>query len=193
MTVQRRKGKKLPPPKSHAERAAMTPAERTPPKVEPPPLPQRKLRTRFCEEICATILRWLEAGNFRESACARARVDPHTLVAWLDRGRAELEKTPEGEELSEYATFYVDVVTAEATAETVLVGQILEGEPEDKRWFLERRYPRRFGRMATRVELTGAEGKPIEVQDARRTLLGRLLAVAGPGPDQADDPGAEPG
>lgn len=165
-----------------------------PPKPKPaPPKKTKHRRTVFCPETCATILRWLELGNFRESACARARVDPRTLSDWLKRGADEHEKAAPDEELTEYAAFYLDVISAEATAETILVGQVLEGEPEDKRWFLERRYPKRFGRMATRVEVTGEDGKPIEVQDARRTLLGRLLQVVGSGAAQADDPVAEPG
>lgn len=153
----------------------------------------RRLRTTFCDETCTTIIGWLSAGNFRESAAARAKVSPSTLGDWLKRGEQELEKTVDGEELGPYAQFYVDVISAEATAETTMVGMITEGDNEDRRWFLERRYPRRFGRMATRVELTGEGGKPIEVKDARQTLLGRLLAVVGAGAAQADDPEPDPG
>lgn len=158
-----------------------------PPKPEPPKRIKHK-RATFCPETCATILRWLALGNFRESACARARVDPSTLRTWLDKGAEDLEKTPDDAELSDYAAFYVDVIEAEATAEQAMVGTVLSGETEDVRWFLERRYPKRFGKMATRLELSGPDGKPIQVDDARRTLLGKLSKVADAGPAEEGDP-----
>lgn len=162
-----------------------------PPKPEPPKRIKHK-RATFCPETCATILGWLELGNFRESACARARVDPSTLRTWLEKGAEELDKTPDGEELGDYAQFYVDVIEAEAIAEIKMCGTVMAGDPKDVQWFLERRYPKRFGKLATRVELSGPEGKPIEVADARRTLLGRLLPLPDAGAVEADDPGAEP-
>jgi hypothetical protein len=172
------------------------PQKKAPPKPAPAPEQPKRIkhkRATFCPETCATILRWLSLGNFRESACARARVDDSTLRRWLERGAEELEKTPDDLELGDYAQFYVDVIEAEATAEHAMTGLVLtSGETEDVRWFLERRYPKRFGKLATRLELSGPEGKPIEVNDARRTLLGRLLAVTDAGAAQADDPVAEP-
>lgn len=159
------------------------------PKVEGEAPPPRNRRRSFTPETRETVVRWLTMGHFRDTACARARIDPKSLWRWLEQGRKDLESTEEDGELSDHARFYLDVEEAETSVESTMVGLIIAGSNEDLRWFLERRYPRRWGKMATRIEVTGADGGPVKVDDARRTLLGRLLAIASAGPAQEADPG----
>jgi transposase-like protein len=160
---------------------------------------------RFTTERQEKAIEWLRLGNFRESAASRVGVHDTTLGKWVSKGRDEIaardeaiERLEAGEtvaipELSEYGHFAIAVMEAEAEAEHGMVGLVLAGKTEDIRWFLERRWPHRYGRAAQRVELSGPGGKPVQVQDARRSLLSRLSTVAPAEEAQAPDPGDEPG
>lgn len=164
----------------------------------------RQTEKAFSDTTCATIVKWLGYGFFRESAAIRAGVCERTLRNWMEQGRKDLEAAQEnlapGEipntlALTDHAKFLIAVEKAEAEAEagmvTRLVGEDARGE--DIRWFLERRYPKRYGKMAMRVELSGPDGGPMEVVDARQILLGRLSAVVASGSAEEGDPRAEPG
>lgn len=87
---------------------------------------------RICEAI--------EKGNTREMAARSAKIAESTLYSWLRRGRA-------GE--SPFAEFSENLKKAEAHAEGESVGIIREaaskGTWQAAAWFLERRYPKRWG------------------------------------------------
>lgn len=161
---------------------------------------------RFGPKVCEDIVSWLALGNFREAACKRAGITDRTLRRWLEKGRQELEAAeadlgPDDDldvrALGPYARFLKRVEKTEADVENGLVRSLVfdnEARPEDKRWFLERRHPKRYGKGAMRVELSGSDGKPLEVSiDARQALLSRLSSVAPDGAAEESDPQPEPG
>jgi hypothetical protein len=74
-----------------------------------------------------------------------------------------MEKGREGVE--PYLQFLHEVNAAENDAERELVDLIRSSVPDDWKagaWLLERRHPRRWGRL-DRSELTGANGGPVQV------------------------------
>jgi hypothetical protein len=163
-------------------------------------VPRNSKPKRFTADVRAKILATVRIGNYRETACRRARISDRTLRDWVERGAKELDEIESlmgrkeaGEdvtipELSEFAQFALDLEDAEAKCEQACVGVVLDGDTEDVRWFMERRWPRRWGKLATRVELSGPDGGPIEVEDARRQLLERLTAQL----DRTSDGGGTP-
>jgi|GEM_PF-2532464 len=167
---------------------------------------RQKPNTRFGPKVCEDIISWLSMGNFREAACKRAGITDRTLRRWLEKGRLELEAAeadlgPDDDldeaALGPHARFRKQVEKTEADVENGLVRSLVFNEdarPEDKRWFLERRHPKRYGKGAMRVELTGEGGGPVEVEiDARQALLSRLSSVAPDGAAEEGGPQPEPG
>lgn len=61
--------------------------------------------------------------------------------------------------------FFESIKAAEAEAEERLVEQIsFDPSWQSKAWILERRHPDRWGRVErNKVELTGAEGQPVQI------------------------------
>jgi transposase len=81
-----------------------------------------------------------------------------TFYEWLQRGEVEND--------SIYAQFAHTVKRAQAKAKEELLSGIRAGNAGDwqgKAWILERCYPAEFGRRE-RLEITGADGGPIEVE-----------------------------
>lgn len=156
------------------------------------------LRSKLNAEVSETIIRWLRMGHFQETAAKRARVHPNTLYRWIQRGAqevadldrkvADLERgdedlEPNGDELVEvvvlspYAELYLAASEAEASAEAGFLDRIAAtGTNEDLRWILERRYPGRYGRRGT-LQITGHDGGPVRLEDAREQLLKKVLGA----------------
>ena len=167
---------------------------------------RQRPNVRFGPKVCDDVVAWLALGNFREAACKRAGITDRTLRRWLEKGRQELEAAEadvgpdddlDASKLGPYARFLRRVEETEANVENGLVQSLVfdpEARPEDKRWFLERRHPKRYGKGAMRLELTGDNGGPLEVNiDARQALLSRLSSVAPDGAAEESDPQPEPG
>ncbi len=94
------------------------------------------------------ILNALRVGNTRRASAAAAEVSEDTLANWMTADSA----------------FFGAVEKAEADAELRFLGQVAKHavkSPTAAQWWLERRRPRDYRQM-TGVELTGADGGPIE-------------------------------
>jgi len=163
---------------------------------------------RASQSILAKITTSLAAGNTRENAARTAGISTETLEKWLAEGKRELvdaeaksrffeeHHDPRAamvlEGLPPHALFYQSVREIEAKGESSVLERLLKSNKgEDLRWYLERRFPKTWGRRA--LEVTGRDGGPIEVKDARESLLSKLLAntAAGEAPDGDQEP--EPG
>lgn len=106
----------------------------------------------------------LVAGNYREVACQYAGITTTTFHRWMNLGAEDSENGV----TTEYSQVYEAVVAAEAQAEVDAVVCIRTAFGTD--WkaaqaFLERRHTQRWGRT-NRVELTGAEGGPVQLAQA---------------------------
>lgn len=87
------------------------------------------------------IVRLVGNGNYLDVAAAAAGVSEHAVKEWLSRGKLDGEEP--------YASFYVDVMAAEATKEDELLGRVEEAgkDPEfwqASAWILARRFPKRW-------------------------------------------------
>jgi hypothetical protein len=117
-----------------------------------------------------------DGSCFQEQAALAEGVLPRTYWRWLD-----------GEE-PHHLAFQAEVLPAvyeqahanEEAAETAIHGE-RGGDTawaNWHKWKLERRYRRIFGDLATKIELTGANGGPIEVVASREQALAALQAAA---------------
>ena len=109
-------------------------------------------------EIQSSIVSAIRAGNYMETAAAYAGVNKDTFYAWLKKGGRS--KTS-----NKFKKFSDAIEKALADAEVrdvAFIARAAEKEWTAAAWRLERKFPRKWGRME-RHELTGAEGGPIEV------------------------------
>lgn len=103
-------------------------------------------------EVGKTILRAIREGADRGAAARAAGVAPSTLRGWLQR-----EEEP-------YSGFKVALEKAEGALEVEaarLVFAAARRTPAWAAWYLERKSPDVWGRR--RLEITGADGGPVEV------------------------------
>jgi hypothetical protein len=132
--------------------------------------------SKFTPEARVTILEALAKGSFREVAAKRAGIGSRTLKRWMKLGRMY----PDGE----YGKFAADVLRFEVTVEIAAVSRLLQaGMSEDPKllcWYLERRWPQRYGRF--RGELTELKREIRELQ--------KMLEDQGKFP-QPPEPGAD--
>lgn len=113
---------------------------------------------KLTDEIQDKIASAIKAGNYMETAAAYAGVNKDTFYEWLKKGARS--KTN-----NKFRRFSDAIEKALADAEVrdvLLIGKAAEKEWTAAAWRLERKFPRKWGRME-RHELTGAEGGPIEV------------------------------
>lgn len=103
--------------------------------------------TQFTEAVRATVLGAIRSGNYRSVACAKAGIHRDTLSGWEQRAK-------EGEQ--PYKDFVDELHQAEAEAEDKLVSEVRNAQPalvgvsgpdlwQARAWFLERRFPKRWG------------------------------------------------
>lgn len=100
----------------------------------------------------------IRAGNYANVAARYAGIGESTFHLWMKKGA-------DGQE--PYVEFVEAVKSAEADAEIrnmALIQQAAQnGTWQAAAWYLERRYPHRFGRRE-RVEHSGPEGGPITLR-----------------------------
>lgn len=129
--------------------------------------------TKFTPETRDKILQALRSGNYRETACRYAGISFQTLRNWMLK--AEEHDAP-----PEYVEFVEAIEKAEADAEVADLA-LIRRAAQDQRdedgnvvargswqaaaWIRERKNPERWGRReATRVEVTGEGGGPIQME-----------------------------
>lgn len=146
--------------------------------------------TKFTPERVERFLTAIKAGHYRNTACDYAGISFQTLRNWI--------KIAEGPDAPpEYLEFLDSLKKAEADAEVfdlALIRRAATGEKDETTgeylvkpqwqaaaWRLERKNPEKWGRRdATKVELTGADGGPLDVRVALgvdQTAIEGLLGV----------------
>lgn len=118
------------------------------------------------KEVAEKICVHLDEGLFIQSALYAEGVKPRTYYAWKEQGEADSEA---GKDETIYAQFLHMIKEAEVRIETKTVGELLKGGFgwQAQAWFLERRFPARWGnRMRLSLE---------EAQDFARKLMSVLV------------------
>ena len=126
--------------------------------------------TKLTEEVQSEFTRLIAQGIFVRQACEFIGVSEQTIYNWMARGSAEvlrLENNPRSKPLAKeapFVEFFRQVKKAENTAEVRSVTQwqnaIRDGDWRAAKDFLARRFPDRW---SPRIEITGAEGAPVQV------------------------------
>ncbi len=126
--------------------------------------------TKLTEEVQGEFTRLIAQGMFVRQACGFIGVSEQTIYNWMARGSAEvlrLENNPRSKLLTKekpFVDFFKAVRKAETQAEVRSVTQwqnaIRDGDWRAAKDFLARRYPDRW---SPRIEITGAEGAPVQV------------------------------
>jgi hypothetical protein len=141
--------------------------------------------TKLTPEIAATICGLVAQGNYMKASAGAVGVDPGTVHRWVSKGAA-----PDADPL--YRDFRDQLQKAKAMAEAKMVKVITtaanQGQWTAAAWWLERTNPEEWGKR-DRVEVTGADGGPIEtrqIADQRIATLAERLAARLP--DGNDNP-----
>jgi len=105
------------------------------------------------------IAKLIAEGNYVEVACSAVGIGKTTYYRWLQHG----EQAQSGV----YRDFWNAIKKAEAEAETKYTGVIRDAANEGNwtaaAWWLERRYPDRWGKR-DKMELTGKDGGAVTLK-----------------------------
>lgn len=123
------------------------------------------------------IVNAIAEGNYLETAAALGGISCTTFFRWLQEG----EQAAAGAKRD----FWEAVKKAEAEAEALRVSRInkagRDGNWQADAWYLERRYPDRWGKRVQ--EVTGKDGGPLEyvqrVQELTDSELERIILSRG--------------
>lgn len=127
--------------------------------------------SKLTPEMQAELVKFLGAGNFRTTSCAAAGVAYQTFLAWVMKGKVARS--------GKYRELYLAVTKAEANTEVLNSARVLkaaEKDPKHAKWWLTHGpASRRWApNKPQKVELSGKDGGPIEIDDARDELAKRL-------------------
>ncbi len=120
--------------------------------------------TRLTRELIDKAVQFLRAGNYKNTVAKLLGIPERTWYSWEERGR----KIEQGEERPRglYLDFYNEVKGAEAHAEgSAVIGVLKAGESGNWQalaWFLERKYPKKWGRRQVPLEADGETHDPID-------------------------------
>lgn len=135
-------------------------------------------QSKLTPETQKKIVGAIAEGNYLETAAAIGGVTYTTLNNWMRKG--------ESASSGAYVEFLEAVKKAEAEAEALRVSRISkagkEGNWQADAWYLERRYPDRWGKRIQQ-EVTGKDGGPLEyvqrVQELTDSELERIILSRG--------------
>lgn len=128
-------------------------------------------QSKLTPETQQKIVDAIAKGNYLETAAALGGITYKSLNNWMNKGAAN-----KGDE---YVQFFHAVKRAEAEAEAARVERInsagKDGNWQADAWYLERRYPDRWGKRVQ--EVTGKDGGPIRFEELRNMTDDQLRAI----------------
>lgn len=127
--------------------------------------------SKLTEELESELARLISAGVYMRQACEFVGISEATVYNWMTRGSAEILRLENDSKLkplakeAPYVAFFHRIKKSENASEIRAVmawqSEIKEGDWRAAKEFLARRHPDRW---SPRLELTGADGLPIQVQ-----------------------------
>lgn len=121
----------------------------------------RKGTWRFNQDIQDRIIEVISQGNYRAAAAKAVNISEKTLSCWLN--------SPE----KKYQELQKRVVEEEAQIEIRAVNAICEAGDKDAKWwcwFLERKFPKRWGNAVHRWEMQILQRQVKELKNAVKSL-----------------------
>lgn len=120
------------------------------------------------------LIQALQGGNFVETACAFAGLNPSTVYRWLDRGSTERSRQQAGHKPDPMETPYIELCNAieKARAQAVVANVTViqqaarSGTWQAAAWWLERTMPNQYGRRI-QAEIT----PNVSVKDLENRML----------------------
>lgn len=136
----------------------------------------------------------IAAGNYPETAARLGGIGESTYYEWMAKGRSEDLRREEGNDpdsdLDWAVEFFNGVQDAQAKAEAravLLITRAAVGTWQAAAWWLERKYPSRYGRVV-RNETSGPAGGPVQVESVSiQQLEERVTAILGSEDEDEDD------
>lgn len=125
---------------------------------------------KFTPDVAIKVIQFIGAGCFTETAAAAAGINKQTLYEWMRKAERDEDEsvTPE------LRAWKVALDEAEATAEARAVTGIQQagssGVWQAYAWFLERKFPYRWGRKDTTM-LANPDGSPLSPQKVTVTSV----------------------
>jgi transposase len=148
-------------------------------------------KLKLTADLTEQITKLISEGNYVEVACSAVGIGKTTFYRWLEAG--------DSAQSGIFRDFWNAIKKAEAEAETKYTGVIKDaantGNWTAAAWWLERRYPERWGKR-DRLEMTGKDGGPIETkavsdEQHNRAISALAHAIREALPGQGDTPGGE--
>lgn len=136
---------------------------------------QRGRPSKLTPKVQKAIVKALADGNYRTTAAKFAGVSYESFITWYGRGRTATS--------GNFRSFYDAVVAAETKAEMEMV-RIIRREAridaKHAKWFLSHRHRERWADNLAqgKIELTGKDGGPLKIEEARGALVAKLEALA---------------
>ena len=136
-----------------------------------------KLNGTITKKVCDVI----REGNFIDTAAGVSGVSDTTLDNWMKWGNPKSQDYRKG---SDYEAFFAVVKNAEREGEKKKLAELFEAKGmawTKYAWFLERRFPAKWGRRFQQLPQSQEDGvKGVEqTQEALRTALGDPKAAHG--------------
>lgn len=114
-------------------------------------------RTKLTDAVFRGIVEYIRKGNFPEVARRRFGISQKTYYRWMQTGR----KFP----LGRYGQFRQAVIEAVNDSESNAVEKILaagDDDPKNLQWYLERRFPERWGKEIVKLNAVEKEISELE-------------------------------
>ncbi|NCC84677.1 MAG: hypothetical protein EOM03_11205 [Clostridia bacterium] len=130
--------------------------------------------TKLTPQVIADAEKYLKAGNYAITVISLLSIGEKTWYRWLERG--------EKEKSGLYRDFYEAVKRGESVAEGGAVSEILragkEGNWQAFAWFLERKFPKRWGRKT--VVVVDDESGSDPINEILKAIQGKVKSDATP-------------
>ncbi len=141
--------------------------------------------TKLTPEIANQIVMAITTGNYIETAAAFAGIHKDTLYDWLKKG-ARAKSGP----YQEFSDAVEKALAESEVRDVTLIANAAKDNWTAAAWRLERKHPERWGRR-DRTEVTGKDGGPIEIADARERLAAKLSDLAARQQEREADQGPQ--
>ncbi len=131
-----------------------------------------KLTDDLIENACELLAR----GNYDKTVYRYLGIGEASWFRYINRGEEDFNNGKD----TVYAKFYIQTTKARAQSEIRNVGVIQQAAENDWKasaWFLERKFAARWGRR-DKTEFTGKDGGPIEIANAKESLLKKLTELS---------------